>query len=93
MTTRVETLYTVKKINKKKEFLSQNLYQRAWQKITQQPQTLICFAIIVIYSLITLLGYMNLLPDFQQRVGESYEAPSLSIAKIFGTDIFGRSVL
>ncbi len=45
------------------------------------------------YLLVAILGYLGLLPDFQERVGESYEMPSLSFAKIWGTDIFGRSIL
>ncbi|MDP7040485.1 MAG: ABC transporter permease [Myxococcota bacterium] len=70
-----------------------SLGRRALQKLLRQKLTVICFVVIIIYLSIALLGALNLLPDFQARVGESYEPPSLSIAKIFGTDIFGRSVL
>ena len=52
-----------------------------------------CFAIIALYVALAGLGYLGLLPDMQERVGTKYEAPSLSFAKIFGTDIFGRSIL
>jgi peptide/nickel transport system permease protein len=52
-----------------------------------------CFGVIVFYLLIALAGYLGLLPDFQERVGGSYEPPSWSFAKILGTDIFGRSIL
>jgi peptide/nickel transport system permease protein len=52
-----------------------------------------CFVVIGIYTAIALLGYAGLLPDMQERVGEKYEGPSLSVAKMFGTDIFGRSIL
>ncbi len=50
-------------------------------------------AIVTLYILVALLGYAGLVPDFQTRIGGSYEPPSLELAKLFGTDIFGRSVL
>jgi peptide/nickel transport system permease protein len=43
--------------------------------------------------LVALAGYAGLLPDFQERVGGSYEPPSWHLARVLGTDIFGRSVL
>ena len=63
------------------------------RQITSNYQFSFCLIIMASYILIACLGYLNFLPDFQQRVGESYESPSLSFAKIFGTDIFGRSIL
>ena len=42
---------------------------------------------------VALLGVFELLPDYQQRISDGYEPPSLSLAKLLGTDIFGRSVL
>jgi peptide/nickel transport system permease protein len=52
-----------------------------------------CFGIVVFYIVLAIAGYLGLLPDYQTRVGGSYELPSLEFAKILGTDIFGRSVL
>ncbi len=71
----------------------ESLGQRAIRRLMKRKFTLICFGIVMSYVLIAILGYVGLLPDFQARVGESYEAPSLAIAKILGTDVFGRSIL
>lgn len=71
----------------------ESLSKRAWRRLRKKKFVMLCFAVVLIYFAITLLGYMNLLPDFQQRVGESYEAPSFSVAKLLGTDLFGRSIL
>jgi ABC-type dipeptide/oligopeptide/nickel transport system permease subunit len=71
----------------------ESLGKRAWKKLTRQPHTIMCLGIVVVYIVIGLLGFLNLVPDFQQRIGASYEPPSLEFAKILGTDIFGRSIL
>lgn len=74
--------------------IGQSLWQRAWGKLTRRKFNLLCMAIIAGYVLIALLGFVDLLPDFQERVGGQYEPPSFkSLAMIFGTDIFGRSIL
>jgi ABC-type dipeptide/oligopeptide/nickel transport system permease subunit len=70
-----------------------SLGQRALRKLMKKKFVLACFAVVLVYVLIALVGYLNLLPDYQQRIGGSYEAPSWGFAKILGTDIFGRSVL
>ena len=70
-----------------------SLGRRAWRTLRRDRMVMTCFAIIGLYVIVALLGYAGLLPDFQDRIGEKYEAPSLSVAKIFGTDIFGRSIL
>lgn len=66
--------------------------QRAWKRFKRRKLTMVCLGIILIFALITVLGYLQLLPDFQERVGARNEAPSLSFARILGTDLFGRSV-
>lgn len=71
----------------------QNLYWEAAQKLSRQKLVVICCGIIAVYILVALLGVFNLLPDYQTRVATGYEAPSLELAKLLGTDIFGRSVL
>jgi len=71
----------------------QSLGARALGILRRRRFVMLCFAVIGIYVLIAVLGYAGLLPDFQERVGESYEPPSWSFAKLLGTDIFGRSVL
>lgn len=66
---------------------------KIWMNLKEQPQFLVCLGIVVFYVFIAFLGMIGVLPDFQLRVGQSYEAPSFKIATLFGTDIFGRSVL
>ncbi|QUY41835.1 ABC transporter permease [Acaryochloris sp. 'Moss Beach'] len=70
-----------------------NLYWDAAQKLSRQKLVVICLGIIAVYIFVALLGILNLLPDYQTRVATGYEAPSLGLAKLLGTDIFGRSVL
>ena len=70
-----------------------SLIRRAWRSLRRDRLAVISFAIIAFYVAVTLLGYAGLLPDMQERVGEKYEPPSLSFAKLLGTDIFGRSIL
>ena len=78
---------------KKEQDHGLSLSQRAWKRLRKQRQTTVCLSIIALYSLIALCGYLGLLPDFQERVGASYEVPGQGIALLFGTDIFGRSIL
>lgn len=70
-----------------------HLYWEAAQKLSRRRLVVICFGIIAVYVLVALLGVFNLLPDYQTRVATGYEAPSFELAKLLGTDIFGRSVL
>jgi peptide/nickel transport system permease protein len=71
----------------------ESLGKRAWKRLTRQPHTLVCMGIIAFYVFLAVLGFMGLVPNFQERVGGSYEPPSWAFAKILGTDIFGRSIL
>jgi len=66
---------------------------RAWKRLKRRKFTMICLGVLLFYVLIALSGYFGLLPDFQERVGTANEAPSLTAAKLLGTDLFGRSVL
>lgn len=69
------------------------LVGRAVANLRRRRFVLFCGGVVALYTLIALAGYVGLLPDFQERVGGSYEPPTLAPAKILGTDIFGRSVL
>jgi len=70
------------------------LGRRAWRKLKASPLTLACFGIIGVYLLLAIFGFAGLTPDFQQKVGEKFLAPSLVKPSIWlGTDVFGRSVL
>ncbi len=71
----------------------ESLGQRAFRLLKKKHSAVVCFSIVAVYVLIAALGWLDLLPDFQERVGESYETPSLEFAKVLGMDIFGRSVL
>ena len=71
----------------------ESLSRRAARNLRRDRTAMACFVVIAAYVGVALLGYTGLLPDFQERVGGSYEPPSLSFAKILGTDIFGRSIL
>jgi ABC-type dipeptide/oligopeptide/nickel transport system permease subunit len=73
--------------------MDQSLLYRALKKILKKKQVLLSFALCLSYSLIALAGYLKLLPDFQTRFGSSYGAPQLTFPLLFGTDIFGRSVV
>ncbi len=69
------------------------LVGRAVANLRRRRFVLFCGGVVALYTLIALAGYVGLLPDFQERVGGSYEPPTLAPATILGTDIFGRSVL
>lgn len=71
----------------KNRFLEKFFYE-----LSRNLQFSFSIFVILLYLGVALLGYLDFLPDFQERVGKSYEEPSLTFAKIFGTDIFGRSV-
>lgn len=72
---------------------SESLGTRARKQLFKQKFIVACLIVVALYTFIAILGYLGLAPDFQERVGGSYEPPSLSFAKILGTDIFGRSIL
>ncbi len=73
--------------------VGESIGRRAIKRLLRRKFVVVCMVVVLVYLLIAVLGYMGLLPDFQQRVGGSYEPPSFdSVAKILGTDIFGRSV-
>src|SRR6185436_10515795 len=69
------------------------MLHRAAQRLRRRKLALLSFGIVGLYLLVGLLGVLGLLPDYQERVGSPYQAPSLAPALVLGTDIFGRSVL
>jgi peptide/nickel transport system permease protein len=71
----------------------ESLGRRAIGTLRRDRMVVTGFAVVAVYVGIALVGYAGLLPDFQERVGGSYEAPSLALSKLLGTDIFGRSIL
>ena len=71
----------------------ESLGRRALRSLLRNRMAIAGFVVIGLYIGVALLGYAGLLPDFQERVGDSYEGPSLSLPLLLGTDIFGRSIL
>jgi peptide/nickel transport system permease protein len=74
------------------EIKSGSLSAHAWKTIKKDKLAMISLVVILTYFLIALATVSGLLAsDWSKEVGESYSAPSMQ--NIFGTDIFGRSVL
>ena len=64
----------------------------AVKKVLDDRFAAICLSIIALYIGLALISLFNLLPvDHMQRLGKSFEPPSLEFW--FGTDYLGRSVL
>jgi len=85
-------------ITEKKQTKGKSLWQDAWKRLRRRKLVMICLAVIVLYFL--LAGFIYLAEFFnwevkpiqwREEVGKSYEPPDKE--NIFGTDIFGQSVL
>ncbi|HRK01654.1 MAG TPA: ABC transporter permease [Oligoflexia bacterium] len=74
---------------------SKSLWQDAWRRIRRDRLALWALGVIVLYSLVALCSKFGLLAStWDAEVGGPYASPSFENFKtIFGTDIFGRSVL
>jgi len=71
---------------------SKSLWQHAFGSLIKDKMALTALLVVVIYAVVAILTGLGLVAgDWAVEVGTSYEAPSWS--HIFGTDIFGRSVL
>jgi peptide/nickel transport system permease protein len=70
----------------------ESLGKRARRKLMSRPIVVASFAIIALYIAVAGFAYLDWLPDFQQRISTGQESPSWELAKILGTDVFGRSV-
>lgn len=76
----------------KNEIKSKSLWSHAVGQILSDRWALLSVVIFVSYSLIALLCALGIVAgNWSQEIGPSYAEPSLDF--IFGTDIFGRSVL
>jgi ABC-type dipeptide/oligopeptide/nickel transport system permease subunit len=71
----------------------ENLWRRAARQLGRRKLVVLSFVAIAIYLGIAVLGVVGLLPDYQARIGGSYQPPTPSLSLVLGTDIFGRSVL
>ena len=47
----------------------ESLGQRAFRLLKRNRSAVFCISIVSLYILVTALGWLNLLPDFQERVG------------------------
>ena len=73
---------------------SRSLWGDAWVRLKKDKIAITSLSIVVFYAIIALLSGLGLLAaDWGAEVGPSYAAPFESWDYIFGTDIFGRSVL
>lgn len=71
---------------------SKSLWHHAWESLISDKIALISMTIVAFYAVLAILTVTGVIAsDWSQEVGASYESPSLT--HIFGTDIFGRSVL
>jgi ABC-type dipeptide/oligopeptide/nickel transport system permease subunit len=69
-------------------------FRRGLRKLFRRKLVVLSIGVIAAYVFVALLGIFGLLPDYQERIGASYQPPSTdSLALILGTDVFGRSVL
>jgi len=71
----------------------ETLFRRASRQLLSRKMVVASMVVVAVYLLVALLGFLDVLPDYQERVAGPYQPPSMSPALIFGTDIFGRSVL
>jgi ABC-type dipeptide/oligopeptide/nickel transport system permease subunit len=71
----------------------ETLFRRATRQLLRRKLVVVCMLVLATYVLVAALGLLDLLPDYQERVGGPYQPPSLSLPLLFGTDIFGRSVV
>jgi peptide/nickel transport system permease protein len=71
-----------------------SLWNDAIRRLKKDKLAVVCFWIIIFYSIVALLAKFGLIgSNWKVEVGPHYAPPSLdSWAMLFGTDIFGRSV-
>lgn len=79
----------------KKVNSSKSLWRHAFDQLLSEKLTVAALIIVFIYFSVAVLSAMGLISaDWRAEVGSSYMSPSLeSFDLLFGTDIFGRSVL
>ncbi len=70
---------------------SKSPFIHALTQLFKSRLVLLCFLIVVIYFIIACLSFLNLLPSYETRLGESFLPPSKDF--LMGTDFLGRSVL
>jgi ABC-type dipeptide/oligopeptide/nickel transport system permease subunit len=80
-----------------KEDNSKSLWAHAWDSLKKDKVAVFCMGLIALYVLLALLSFFGVIAaDWSKEVGDSYLGPSLLDSNsefVFGTDIFGRSVM
>jgi len=95
MSTNVESQSSALPNEEKLYEKSKSLWQDAFERLLKDKMATASLVMVVLYAILaTLSGFEILGGDWAVEIGGSYEAPSFkSINHLFGTDIFGRSVL
>ena len=76
----------------KTTYKSKTLLQHAFATMLKDKMAMTSLIVVVIFALLAIASGTGLIPyDWSKEVGPSYSAPSLE--HLFGTDIFGRSVV
>lgn len=72
-----------------------SLWQDAWRRMKRDRFAMVCLGIFVFYALLAIGVKLGLVASsWTATVGKEYQPPSTEgLLLIFGTDIFGRSVL
>jgi ABC-type dipeptide/oligopeptide/nickel transport system permease subunit len=89
---------TVKSVNisisQQPEPKGRSLWKDAYYRLKKDKIAIMCIAIIVVYAVIAVLAKVGAIATpWDTTVGAAYQPPSMnSLALLFGTDIFGRSV-
>lgn len=79
-------------MTKKEEVKSKSLWRHAFETLMRDKTAVISLTVVVLYALVAILTATGLLAgDWAKEVGPSYAEPSAEF--LFGTDIFGRSVV
>ena len=69
-----------------------SVWSDAWVRLKRDRKGMIALFVVLSYALIAILSFSGLIAaDWSEKVGDSYAPPSWK--HLFGTDIFGRSVL
>ncbi|MBI2605650.1 MAG: ABC transporter permease [Deltaproteobacteria bacterium] len=76
-------------------FAPKSLWLDAWRRMRRDRLAVASLVVIALYTLLALAAKLGFIATpWDAEVGTAYAAPSLaSLKTIFGTDIFGRSVL
>lgn len=96
MSSTTDTLNATNHISTTKtyEYKGKSLWADAWDRLKKDKIAVTCLSIVIFYAILALLSAFGIIAsDWGNEVGPSYAEPFENWDYIFGTDIFGRSVL